>query len=345
MVGCKERWWILDTGAAMSVITTDFAEDLGLDLQGDIKGSGAGGVVNVSLATLPPLSVPGIEFDEQTVAVINMDEFIRLIGVDIAGILGFDFLSRFVTRVDYANELVSFYDPATFEYSGGGTSLDVHMKDNVFMTQATLDGVHSGSWLFDLGAGTTSLDGAFALREGYAGNKGVQGIGRGAANAFRTKAVKGKSFEFAGFTVDNPRISFPYGGADTTYRADRIGTLGNSLFRNFVLYVDYTREKVILERGAQFNFPFPENNSGLQLTRDADNNVVVLFVSPGSPADKAGFGEGDMVKSINGIEIEYLDGIIAVRELLTKGPGTEYTVVINRDGQEMKLALTLADLY
>ena len=345
MVGCKERWWILDTGASMSVIHNGFADSLGLELHGDIKGRGAGGVVNVNLAILPPLSLPGIEFAEQNVAVIDMNDLIQVLGVDIAGILGFDFLSRFVTKVNYANELVSFYDPETFVYAGDGKSLDVHMVENVFMAQATLDGVHSGPWLFDLGAGTTSLDGAFALRQGYTEKKGVEGIGHGAANAFRTKVVKAGKIEFAGFTVDNPRISFSYGGTDTTHRADRIGILGNSLFRNFVLYVDYTRERVILEKGTQFNFQFPVNNSGLQLTRDTENNVVVLFASPGSPADKAGFLEGDILKSINGIEIEYLDGIVAVRELLTKDPGTEYTVVINRDEQDRELALTLANLY
>jgi membrane-associated protease RseP (regulator of RpoE activity) len=175
--------------------------------------------------------------------------------------------------------------------------------------------------------------------------KGVEGIGRGAANAFPTKAVKGKSFELAGFTLDNPRVSFSYGGTDTTHRADRMGILGNSLFRNFVLYVDYSREKVVLEKGAQFNFQFPVNNSGLQLILDAEDNVVTLFVSPDSPAEKAGFRKGDMLKSINGIEIGYFDTIVAIRELLTKKPGTEYKVVVSRDGQDKKLALTLAYLY
>ncbi|MFC1800035.1 hypothetical protein ACFL2Z_03885, partial [Candidatus Eisenbacteria bacterium] len=68
-------------------------------------------------------------------------------GIDVPGILGYDFLSRFVTKVDYANELVSFYDPDSFTYTGNGQELDVHIKDSVFETSATLDGEHSGTWL------------------------------------------------------------------------------------------------------------------------------------------------------------------------------------------------------
>ena len=63
----------------------------------------------------------------QTVAVIDMSELLRRMGLDVVGILGFDFLSRFVTKVDYANQLISFYDPDSFKYTGNGHNIDVHI--------------------------------------------------------------------------------------------------------------------------------------------------------------------------------------------------------------------------
>jgi len=346
VVGCKERLWVLDTGASMTVISKKFAEELGLELQGDMKGAGAGGTVAISFTTLPPYSVKGIKFKEQQVAAMDMDELNRIIGLDLAGILGYDFLSRFVTKVDYANELVSFYDPATFKYEGPGTALDVHMKQSVFETTATLDGVHSGTWLFDLGAGSVSLEPPYAEREKFTGRKGVVSLGRGAGHTFPNKSIKCDSIQLGGFTVYSPRVGFALAGSESGPTADRIGLLGNNLFRNFVVYCDYANERVVLEKGARFNQPWPEDRSGLQLAWTTDRKAVeILYVSEGTPAEKAGFLAGDILKTINGIDVDLLDGVVGVREVLTEKAGTRYDIVVGRGGQEKKLRLTLAELF
>jgi hypothetical protein len=342
-VGGLERLWVLDTGAGMSVLNMAFAKELGLELEGELKGQGAGGTVHASLTTLPPYSLKGIQFKEQMVAVIDMEELVRRIGLDIVGILGFDFLSRFVTKVDYSNELVSFYEPGKFEYTGHGQVLDIHISHSQFGVQATLDGTHTGNWLFDLGAGTTHLDGRYARREGYADQAGVLGMGHGAGNEYQLKQVECDSMQFAGFTVHEPEISFSYGGTDTTFTADRIGVLGNSLFRNFVLYCDYANERLIVEEGDKFNKPWPRDNSGLQIAWSYDHDVEVTYVSPDTPGEKAGFLKGDLLKSINGIDVDLLDGIIAIRKLLKADPGVVYEFVIERSGKK-KLKLMLADL-
>ncbi len=344
-VDCKERFWILDTGAGMSVISQEFANLLGLDLQGDLKGIGGGGTVDIKLTTLPPFSLQGIQFQEQTVAVIDLKKLNRRLGIEIVGILGYDFLSRFVTKIDYANELVSFYDPDAFEYTGNGRKLTAHIKDNSFRVEATLDDKHSGIWLFDIGAATCFLNGAYAFLNGFTERKGVEGMGQGAANTFRTMSVKCKSIEFAGFNVDNPRVSFHYGGTDTVFTADEIGILGSSLFRNFVIYCDYTREQLIVEKGDDFNKEFPEDKAGLTFIRSENGEFEVFFVAPGTPAAKAGFLQGDMVKSINGIHIQHIGGLSDIRKMLTEEPGTEYAFIVNRNGKEKRLNLKLANLY
>ena len=340
----KERLWVLDTGAAISVLNRAFAEELGLDLEGELKGAGAGGTVEASFTTVPPYGIKGIEFQSQTVAVIDMDELIRRLGVDIVGILGFDFLSRFVTKVDFANEMLSFYDPETFEYDGAGRMLDIHVDNSVFGVQAILDESHSGTWLFDLGAGTTSLDGRYALRERFTERDGVLRMAHGAGNEFQTKNIRCDSLQFAGFTVYDPDISFSYGGTDTTFTADNIGVLGNSLFRNFVIYCDYTNERLIVEKGAKFNQPWPTDNSGLQIAWNRSRNIDVSYVSPDSPAEKAGFRKGDIIRSINDINVDLFDGVIAARKLLRSDPGTKYEFVVDRDGKTRKLKLKLAEL-
>lgn len=344
IVDCKERYWVLDTGAGLSAIDQNFADELGLEKKGNLKGLGAGGTVDVAFTVLPSFNLKGLEFDEQTVAMIDMAELNKLLAIPVVGILGYDFLSRFVTKVDFANEFVSFYDPETFRYSGDGHEIGLHLKENVFSVDATLDGRHSGSWLFDRGASTISLHGGYALKEGYASAKGVLGMARGAGNAFSIKRIKCGKIEFAGYTLENPQVTFSYGGTDSSFTADRIGGLGNTLFRHFVIYCDYANEKLIVEKGADFSKVFPENNSGMQLTRGDNGNIEVLYVAEKTPANKAGFRRGDILKSINGVETALYDGILAVRKMLTESPGTEYSFVIEREGREKKLKLKLARL-
>ncbi|MCX6835341.1 MAG: aspartyl protease family protein, partial [candidate division Zixibacteria bacterium] len=312
--GGKERPWVLDTGASMTVLNRAFAEELGLELEGSMKGREAGGVAEATFTKLPPFRIANIQFQGQTVAVIDMSDLIRLLGVEIVGVLGYDFLARYVTKVDFADELVSFYAPEKFEYTGIGNTIDIHIQNSLFEVPAILDGVHSGTWLFDLGAGGTFLDGCYALREGYANRKGKLGMGHGATKVFQNKSVLCDSLQFAGFTVYKPEIDFSYGGSDTVFTADQIGVLGNSIFRNFVIYVDYSGERLIVEKGGKFNQPWAEDHSGLQIAWTPDRTgVEVVYVSPDSPADKAGFAKGDLVRSINGINVKQFDGVLAVR--------------------------------
>ena len=344
IVDCRERWWAIDTGAGMSVINEPFAEELGLEFHGQTTGKGAGGLLEASFAVLPSFRLPGIEFEEQTAAVIDMSSLNRVLDLEIAGILGFDFLSRFVTRIDYAAETISLYDPEIFEYQGDGQEIGIHVKEGQFAVEATLDGIHAGTWLFDIGAGTTHIDGAYAVREGYASLRGVEGRGHGAGNEYRSKHVRCEEMAFAGFHIDDPVIGFHYGGTDTSFTADKIGVLGNSLFQSFVIYCDYGNERLIIERGANFNQPDSENRSGLQLGRDGSGGYEVVFASPGTPADRAGFREGDVLRSVNGIDSGLFDGLHSIRKVLQDEPGTKLTFEIEREGQPRILKLKLADL-
>ncbi len=344
VVNCRERYWILDTGASISVVGSDFAKELGLELHGNMKGGASNSTVEIQFTTLPSYSVQGIEFDAQQVAALDMKPLNKLLDIEADGILGFDFLSRFVTKVDYAHELLSFYDPKSFTYSGDGNKLDVHLKDGVFMATAVLDGTHRGTWLCDLGASSSSLEGYYAKANGFLERTGVIAMGRGAGAAYRSKRVQCDSISFAGYVLKKPRLHFPIDNIDTVSAADEIGNIGNTVFRNFVLYVDYANEQMIVEQGDQFGMTFPEDRSGLQIMRGDEGGYEIWSVSPQTPAAKAGFVEGDKLTAINGIDVEQFAGISALRDLFSGAPGTKFEIAVKRGEKTSVLKLTLADL-
>lgn len=70
--------------------------------------------------------------------------------------------------------------------------------------------------------------------------------------------------------------------------------------------------------------------------------ALVNQVEPGSPADKAGLVQGDVIRAVNGRPVE---GTARFRSLVASTPpGTTVTLGILRDGKEMTLKVTLGEL-
>ena len=76
-----------------------------------------------------------------------------------------------------------------------------------------------------------------------------------------------------------------------------------------------------------------------------DEGIEVMFVSPNTPAEKAGFEEGDILRTINRIDVDHFAGLIAIRELLAYEAGTEYEFEVLRDDELLNVSLRLEDLY
>jgi hypothetical protein len=344
----KERLWILDTGAGKSVIDTQFAKELGLTMEGKMKGVGIGHVVDVSLTTLPAFSIDGLLIDEQKIAAIDIHPLLkRLIDIDVFGILGYDFLSRFITKIDYAHNTISFYHPDSYTYTGTGVLIDAPLDNNTFVVPVAIDGKYSGKWLLDVGATGLAFHYPFAEDNNLLTLPGISYIGYGAGGAFPSRISQFDSLEIAGFTIMNPLISVPQergGGAFAS--KEKIGNIGNTLLRHFVLYLDYKNQQIILEKGDDYGTQFPRDKSGLQIIRtEDDTGYEVLFVADNTPADKAGFKNGDIIGAINGISVSYFDGLVAIRNLCKEEVGTEYRMIVLRNGESIELTMELQELW
>jgi Do/DeqQ family serine protease len=79
-------------------------------------------------------------------------------------------------------------------------------------------------------------------------------------------------------------------------------------------------------------------NLGLKEVR----GVIVSNVERGSPAERAGLKQGDVITVINGTQIE--DGNSLRNVIASAGPGAEVTITILRDGREQQLRAKLDEL-
>ena len=346
-VGGKERLWVLDTGAEMSVIDSSFAAELGLEQSGDIKGRGTANIISLSLVKLPPFSVKGVRFNEQTAISLDIKNIIfKRAGWDAVGILGYDFISRFLIKIDYAKKIISLYDPDNFVYDGEGKTVDMPFRDATPSIQASVDEKYTGIWEVDIGAGGCDFTYPYAKANGFLEKNGVYRMGIGAGGPSLDRTVQFDSFDLAGFIIKKPIIGFPAEAVTGAFGTDEIvGNLGNSVLRHFTVYFDYKNQKMIIEKGDDFDKEFPTSKSGLQIFYNEANQMEVFYVAENTPAAEAGFKIGDIVLTINGIRTENLNGLEAVRELMQADAGTRYSFTIVRDKEQKKLQLTLRDLF
>ncbi|UCC11650.1 MAG: aspartyl protease family protein [candidate division WOR-3 bacterium] len=344
----KERLWVLDCGASVTVIDSGFAAELGLEFQGPIKAQAASGVVDLYYVSMPSFRLQGVVFKEQLVMTMSLRPlFEKVHGMEVVGVLGYDFLSRFVTRIDYANEELSFYHPNDFTYTGKGSVIDAPLSEaRMFSIPVTVDNTYSGKWQLDIGASGNDFSYPYANEQGLLGRKGVESISFGASGPSKSIRTRFDEIAVAGFRVENPVIDIPMEEGTGVFSGRSLaGNIGNTFFRHFVLYLDYERQQVIFEKGDDYETKFPDGKGGVQLWYNDNHEIEVMFVAPGTPAEKTGLQKGDIIKAINGIEVDYFENIIAIRELFAEKAGTTYQFSVLRDGKAMEVNLVLKDLY
>lgn len=343
----QETLWCLDSGASRSVIDSEFAKKLGLESKGNINVYGAGKTAQVSFVEIPRHSVQGIRFKEQKIMSLNgLSKIIKdNMGLEVTGVLGYDFLSRFVTKLDIANKKVSFYVPDKFKYEGPGKIIDAPVRNNLFYLPMTFDKKYSGQWLADLGASGTLIYFPFAEKNKLQEINGIDVMGEGAGGAFPEKLVKFTAMELGGFLVNENLAAIALTKEAGSGSKESAGIIGNCIFRHFIIYFDYNRQQVILEKGKDFDKTFPVDKSGLMLKLSDSGEITVFHVPANTPASEAGFKKGDIIVSINGADTKSFGGLMPVVDLLKEKAGTEYKITILRDGQTKQINLKLRELF
>ena len=108
----ENHWWVIDTGAAKSVIDRSLAGKL---VEEESEGSMATGLgqemVETSVGMIREFRLGGYPFEALQVAIVDLrhinEEYAKYADKKIAGLLGSDFFYREKAVIDYEHQIIT----------------------------------------------------------------------------------------------------------------------------------------------------------------------------------------------------------------------------------------------
>lgn len=306
--------FLLDTGAEHETLNTPRLGAMGLTTYGSSKEQGGGGTTDSSHAQHLSMSVGGASVHDQHADVLDETGLERLWGVPLGGILGYDFISRFVVELDFGAKVMRLYRPGHWAYRGSGVVLPLTFDEGIPYLDASISVPTKPSLpahlLVDFGAaGVLTFSSPFVrsndLVRLIAPNATVSTTPGGQQFytqnniAARIDALKLGDLELKALPVSLST------NTDGAYASSNLAaTMGNGIYSRFRVFVDYAHERLILEPTADSFKPYSQAPSfGLTLLSSGDDlrTFTVAGVRGGSSAEAAGFKKGDIIESVDGL--------------------------------------------
>jgi predicted aspartyl protease len=340
--------FILDTGAEVSVINRSRLARLGLEAVGDFATGAGGGNVAMAYVKGVSFALPGVRLNDQTVTAMPLDALEVPLGHPIDGILGYDFLSRFVVEIDYPKSTLRLYDHAA-GHRAGGQPIPVTIDGAVLNVAATVDVAGravASRFIVDTGcncevAANAPFTRAHRLIEASPKLLSPPSGSRGAGG--ETSAVMGR---VAGLAIGDVQLKsvialFGRDSVGALADSDSAGQIGGGLLRRFVVTFDYRGKTMWLDKTPGFDRPTRIVSAGIRWAPDAAG-LAVQAILDGSPGAEAGLAVGDVLVSVNGTPAAGYT--TAMLDTLFHQDGARHAVVVSRGSRQLAVTVTPRDL-
>lgn len=338
---------IFDTGAEETTLFSDLLPKvLQWDLTKKIK------ILGSDMSTKIPASISrnqlfafeeGKSFRQD---VVVMEEsilpFTEMIGEQIDGIIGANFLTGAIFKIDYKSKKIIFYNPYRFEVPNQRkfvrhqielkngrpfitTPISIFEKDTVELNML----IDSGAAIHVLVNQNTNekLKLPEDVSQGYFGN----GLG-GTLNGYIGKV---NYLDFGHVIYDHIDVYFQ--DMDSLMLKNinvskRNGIIGNYMLDKHTVIFDYVKGGMYLSIPKKRKLNFRINKSGMSVFAAGEMNdeYLVQHVYKNSPAYEAGIRKGDFIKSMNYIPSHFLT-IGGVNRRLTAAEGKRIRVRFKRN--------------
>jgi hypothetical protein len=243
--------FLLDSGAGDIAFDADVAASLHLQTQGRATQEIAG-QFDRSRAIVPEIDVGPLVMHDVVVSTIPFQASPD-ISTRVVGLLGFDFFKNAVVRVDYEHGTVDAFDPAGFSPPQSAVTLPVALDDGVPLVSATVGDDRGDHFILDTGSAYTIIFSGFAadhpdaVADQGGGAAETRVSARGVGGQIRLVPTELKLFRFAGTDFEYFKAYVTI-AARALEREDEDGLIGVPTLQRFVVYFDYSRQRVALIR-------------------------------------------------------------------------------------------------
>jgi predicted aspartyl protease len=333
--------FLLDTGGSGSVIDKDLAIKLGLNIENAVASVSGNPSMEVGVVRDAAVHVGSIQFHRQLMAT-PLSQLEEIFGCELDGILGGDFVRRYVVELDYERDLMRIYDPTGFQYEGAGTALQLSFVEGIPYVELKLALPNGksviGTFLVDTGGDMPALlNKQIVDRDGLADQlPTLNETGYGLGGKTARVALRASTLSIGPFELERPFV----GIANDPARADQkaTGLIGMEVLRRFKVTFDYSRSRMYLKPGPRVGEAFVYDASGLALrARRPSFSPYVSRVTESSPAQEAGLKPGDLLLELDGRSTPGLS-LEVIRHVL-KDPGNSHTLTLSRSGKTIKTVL------
>lgn len=292
---------------------------------------GIAGVKNVEFTYGHSIHLPGLTVNNLDFHINDYELLTSAYGLKIDGIIGYSFLRRYVVMLDYDTLAMQVYSPGRIKYPKGGYILKpqfttlpmqpVYVRDNTAV---------NGRYYFDTGAGLCMLlnddmvqDSSLLKKKRKLYPTQAEGLG-GKKDMYLTvvKEVKLGPYHFRNvpayiFNDEFNVTSYPVLG----------GLIGNDLLRRFNITLNYPEQEIYIKPNRHYTDSFDYSYTGLGMYI-IDGSVTVADVMKKSPAEDAGFKEGDILLAVE----NNISNNIQTYKALLQGPHSRVKILVLRNG-------------
>jgi predicted aspartyl protease len=247
--------FLLDTGAEATILNASRVAKLGLTAVGSFATGAGGGDVVLAFVPHVTTKVGGATVRDQIVGAIDLDAIEAQLKRPLDGILGYDFLSRFVIEIDYPSTTMRLFDRATYRHPGAGKPIPITLEDSTPALDAMIDvpgqGKLPGHYVLDTGClcaltvfkpfvDQHKLLAAFPQAK-------QTGFSAGAGGATQEVSANIPALEIGEVRVTNPRADFARDTTGALANPESAGVIGSVVWGRFVLVLDYKGKQVFLD--------------------------------------------------------------------------------------------------
>lgn len=321
----KEYLFLLDTGSSHTVFDTSFKHELG-EVKSVKKGLTSGSPILAEFFNAPEALLGPLNLKESgEIACVDLHMFNLVLGKKVSGMIGMNFLRKYVVQVDFDKGTLLFLQPMEEQHPDWGIELAIKY-DSLGWPQITglvLKDIEV-DLVIDTGANSTGGLESEIFKHTLSEKelKTSEVLFATASGVIRKREMRIKSLSIGSLNY-----------ADIILGEANMSHLGLLFLSRHIVTFDFLNNRMYLKKGKWFKKNDETDMSGLHLLR-ISNQTVVYSVDEGSPAQKAGIRANDIILKVGDKDANTYD-ILELRRLLMSGDKRNITMTI-KDSNDVK---------